>query len=1181
MWPMTISPVHKALRNRFQETLTRCALALLALSLFSAITDAQRLQTQRIDERAGMPDVRVTDLAQDESGRIWFSTQSGIFAYDGTVWDEYKFGGELSSNFVPMQIALGETGRVWSLPSDRKLGLGLFEGGLWRSIPIPQSSSGTRTSGQILCLGIQDGRERIAIANPEGVLLLDGDHWSQATRDPECEGHKISTMESWGSHVYIGGSYGLEVMRPEQEFFEPLYQLDTSDGPIKAIDVEDAGGHPRIWMVTNQWIGCLEEGKLSRFPITSGPLQLTPNFHSFMVSDGSGTIHIGTVFSAWRFDRETRELAQITKNDGLVSGGTTGIMRDREGNIWVSSRRGVTLIPPQQFSGFDRNHGLLDDEVSALEELAPDVFLLGHNTGLSLLESGVVTQTILFDLTGEKIFDMTRVLDLQRDPDGGCWIAAGALGLGHWSRAEGLKWLDSAARHHCCSVMYDANGVLWASTENMICEVRDGKLLENDATYRAMGARRLFSCPQGTLYAALRKGGLALKTEGGWRTVTAGEGTQGLDVFSTFVTSSGRTLIGSAAGLLELIDDQVEPVVAPYAVGAPVYAILQDAAENLWLGTGHGLYCWDGEELHQYRIRDGLLGNEVNRAALIEDSKGNLWVGTNGGLSLFNRRLLPKQLPPKLNILDMRSAGETIQLGQHIKLESYTDVEFQIRSASFSNGGAPIMRARLVGFDQEWLAERPIGSGQLRYTHLPPGDYHLEVQARVERSAWSPIASTPVFSIKAPFWQAWWFLSLCSSGLIFLCFLLAGFFYALKRSLGLELEVQRGNAALSESEQRYREMFEKNPSIQLLLEPRSGLILEANAAAAEYFGNTIEELREQSFSDLTGIDQEVLSHGLSRFQRVGDLVIHSAEEHSAFGPPIEIRASHYPLGGRKVVQVTVYDIEEKTRLEQQLREAQKLQAVGALANGVAHDFNNLLTAILGHNELIEMDNEGEDLIQEHIDHIRSAGERGASLVKKLLAFGRRQILCFEELNLNDVITEVSVILKSALGSKIQVVLDLDDFIGSIRADRHQLERSLINLTLNARDAMPNGGTLTVRTGLSEIGELKSELPSYNPEFNYVKLSIIDTGQGMNAEECERAFEPFFTSKGGENSGLGLSMVHGFIGQCGGVATVESAPDEGTSIHIFLPSLARWDSAILPAADDELNLATSHWDAGEH
>ncbi|HKY71887.1 MAG TPA: response regulator [Nitrospira sp.] len=242
--------------------------------------------------------------------------------------------------------------------------------------------------------------------------------------------------------------------------------------------------------------------------------------------------------------------------------------------------------------------------------------------------------------------------------------------------------------------------------------------------------------------------------------------------------------------------------------------------------------------------------------------------------------------------------------------------------------------------------------------------------------------------------------------------------------------------------------------------------------------------------------------------------------------------------------------------ERQFRQAQKMEAVGRLAGGIAHDFNNLLTVIMGYSHVLATELGREHPLYSKIEETQKAGERAAMLVRQLLAFSRKQPLEPRHLSLNNVVANLEGMLQRLIGADIRLVISLDPGNGQVRADQAQLEQVLMNLVLNARDAMPNGGTLTIETAQVEL----ARSPLYHvdplPPGPYVKLSVGDTGSGMDRETQAHIFEPFFTTKEeGKGSGLGLSTVFGIVTQSGGAIDVTSRVGHGTTFDIFFPRVA--------------------------
>ncbi len=258
-----------------------------------------------------------------------------------------------------------------------------------------------------------------------------------------------------------------------------------------------------------------------------------------------------------------------------------------------------------------------------------------------------------------------------------------------------------------------------------------------------------------------------------------------------------------------------------------------------------------------------------------------------------------------------------------------------------------------------------------------------------------------------------------------------------------------------------------------------------------------------------------------------------------------------PSGAVEAISTTIRDLTEWKRAEEELRQSQKMEAVGRLAGGIAHDFNNLLTVIKGNAELVLLGQGAEAPDREEVEEIQRAAERAATLTRQLLAFSRKQILQPRLLSLNGVVAEIERILGRLIGADVAMTTDLHPALGMVRADPGQLEQVLLNLVVNARDAMPSGGRLVIATREAREEEVRGHAEA--EPGRYVVLSVSDTGVGMDDRVRERVFEPFFTTKEpGKGTGLGLSTVYGIARQSGGFVRVESAPGAGSTFLVYLP-----------------------------
>ena len=381
----------------------------------------------------------------------------------------------------------------------------------------------------------------------------------------------------------------------------------------------------------------------------------------------------------------------------------------------------------------------------------------------------------------------------------------------------------------------------------------------------------------------------------------------------------------------------------------------------------------------------------------------------------------------------------------------------------------------------------------------------------------------------------------------------------------LEKEVaERKSAeeAAHDSEARYRLLFESNPFPMWVYDLETLSFLAINDAATHCYGYSREEFLNMTIKDIRPAeDVPTLLDNVTK-------VVSGLDEAGVWrhrkkdGTVIDAEITSYPLcfAERRAELVLANDITRRKqtedalrRSEEQLRQAQKMEAVGKLAGGIAHDFNNLVTVINGHTALSMRRLEQDNPLYRKLEVIKEAGERAASLTRQLLAFSRKQILQPKVLDLNHVIFETNKILQRLIGEDIDLFIGLMPELGKVRADPGQIEQVLMNISVNARDAMPKGGKLTIETANVDIDEgYASRHLSIRPG-RYVMLAVSDTGCGMDAQTQERIFEPFFTTKEvGKGTGLGLSTVYGIVKQSGGSIWVYSELGRGTTFKIYLP-----------------------------
>jgi len=389
--------------------------------------------------------------------------------------------------------------------------------------------------------------------------------------------------------------------------------------------------------------------------------------------------------------------------------------------------------------------------------------------------------------------------------------------------------------------------------------------------------------------------------------------------------------------------------------------------------------------------------------------------------------------------------------------------------------------------------------------------------------------------------------------------------------VAMAIERKRTEEQLHESERKYRLLFETNPEPMFVYDCETLRILAVNGAAVARYGHTESEFLQLTLRDIcppeeqSRLDEELARRPDDGAVRAG--VRHWTKQGQRFD--VDLVARPLEFANRHARLVLARDVSAQRQLEAQLRQSQKMEAVGQLAGGIAHDFNNLLTAILGSTQLLLHNTPVGDARREDAEEIRHAGLRAAELTRQLLAFSRRQVLAPKVLDVNAVVANMDRMLRRLLGEDVELATSRDPAAGTVNADPGQLEQVLLNLAVNARDAMPGGGRLSIGTTRVTLHEEHVERRHRMPAGDYVCLAVADTGVGMDETTQAHLFEPFFTTKEvGKGTGLGLATVYGIVKQSGGYIWVYSEAGHGTTVKIYLPRVPGVAESPVPAPEPQ-------------
>ena len=386
-------------------------------------------------------------------------------------------------------------------------------------------------------------------------------------------------------------------------------------------------------------------------------------------------------------------------------------------------------------------------------------------------------------------------------------------------------------------------------------------------------------------------------------------------------------------------------------------------------------------------------------------------------------------------------------------------------------------------------------------------------------------------------------------------------------------ERKRIENAMRASESRYRRIFETAREGIWILDGSNGEVLDANPYLLELLGRRLEELVGRKPWELGLFENTTLAKQRFRATRANGFSFEpEVAMKSADGRRIQVEAitNMYDLAGRSVMQGNLRDVTERVRLQDQLRQVQKLDSIGRLAGGIAHDFNNLLNIISAHVGLLRRPG-AEKKRGESTEAIQKAVERGTAVVRQLLTFARKGESSFDSTDVNVVVREVASMLRETFPKQIRVSTKLAEEVPRVHADANQIHQAVLNLAVNARDAMPEGGTLTLGTAAVDGDTVRRKFPELAGK-SYVEVCVADTGTGMDESVRPRIFEPFFSTKGTGGQGLGLSVVYGIVNGHAGVIDLESEEGKGTTFRIYLPAMDGAGASTDPDSGETLRKA---------
>ena len=1143
-------------------------------------------------QRDLLPGAQIGMAVQSADGYLWLATTKGLLRFDGerALRMDPPAMDSLPSPWV-LALTTSRDGALWA---------GTARGGVFRlfhgTYTRWTTAQGLPTD-QVNAI-YQDPAGTVWIGTQAGLCRIDG---SRCTRVGQRGIPALALGADWDGRLLVG-SYGL--FRLAGDSLVTIPQLTPSLFRINRI-VRDSSG--AVWLATVAGLVRLSPPTAPGAPpqarIFTTADGLPSNYVLSVLTGPGDELWVGTVGGGIALRRNGHFMV-LDERQGLTDDRVNDLLRDREGDVWASTSGGLDRFHDRAVTTYTRTDGLPDPLVWGVAgDAAGNIWLTTNAGGLTRFDGRAFTTW-----RDHPAIATSRISVIAPVADGSVWLGVrpGMVVRFHDGRVDDWSHAPNAPTGNVVAILQAADGGLYFGGPGGLYRLDGGRFaaiaLPGDSAARAI--RVLAQSTDGTLWAA---GNSLYRLRNGRVSLEGAAGAFTSQPITALLPDSGRLWLSTQGAGLRLLRNGrlISLANASASMLNDAFTMLDDGEGGIWLASSFGLQrvekralldAADGRAgpifVRTIDKTDGLLSTEFNSAGASSGWRspdGRLWLpGADGLVEVDPRALRAPTSPPPVRVESVLADGRALPLGGPITLPHGTrQIEIDFTSLRFRSSRQLRFRYRLLGLDTAW-----VDAGTRRsafYSSLPGGTYDFQLSAQDDGGVWNPVPATVSLRVIPPFRQTPWFFVLLGVATLGVT---AGVVFLRGRALREHARVLEAQVAARTADLEHQVEIRERAE-HALREARDNLehrVVERTAALArandelrlnqERLGLLVRQLPAVVWS--TDLRQRIVSSvgsGLSTIGlRPGELTgrtfgeiiddpnvtaaleeAHdrafqgeSTQHHGSYrGRVFEWRVEplHDDDGSIDGAIGLAFDVTEQAKLREEMLQTQKMDSIGRLAGGLAHDLNNILTAVLGYVELSKMAGSGADL-QDNLDEIRFAAERAAALTRQLLTFARRQKTSVHPLDLSRTLADLDGLLRRLLAADVELLTVPGDDVPIVLADPNQIEQVIVNLAVNARDAMPDGGRLTIATGSCELAEPRGDMPA----GRYAMLTVTDTGTGMSDAVKRRAFEPFFTTKEvGKGTGLGLATCFGIVREFGGFIEIDSALGAGTMVRVCLPA----------------------------
>ncbi|RPI65410.1 MAG: PAS domain S-box protein [Ignavibacteriales bacterium] len=843
----------------------RIKIKILAILIITLLIDTQLLaQSQsflitKYSTDNGLPDNRVNDIAQDSLGRIWVAMASGIAMYDGYEW--IKIG---KKNGVPeieyIKIKIDEKGVMWFLPKDiYKQKLVYCVKNNWKYLQFPEDVIVKSNHCNSMDIRYRTCNPEIFISTiNQGLIKYFDKKWSKITSKSGLISDSISCVLNISNKIYISTYSGISIINENGIINNYDFHDQKIDRRILSIARynNNVKNKNALLLLSGDWIGEFCNGVLKKWDFEFKIPFWAMNDPSSIIFNSSGTVLFGNSASIYILNISSRKFEKLILENPHSDRGARSMLLDYEGNFWLSSLRGIYKLSNITFKSKSKSNGLSESEVSAISQFNSGKLFFGHNYGFTTVYKN---ETLIYNINSStENKTIYRVLDSYYDKiDDVVYFVSFQKGIGKLHSDGSLTWIDSKKVKNYHSIFKGSKNKIIVCTDKGFGYLSNDKIiLFNESTESFV--RDWIFINDSTIYLATPTG-LEMYNESLYPRFRRFNSAN-YNFYSIFYSRIYGILLGSSQGLYILKQDSIINFsFSNQQITDPIYFIIQDSVQNIWLGTNNGVLKWDGKNLKRYNKSDGLAGNETNRAAGFVDSKGNVWIGTDEGVSMYTGNEVDYSLyKPKIMILGFEDpSGKLYANDLNVSVDpEKNNLTFHYRGLSFIDEKLNSYQIKLSKVGSKWVNQFSTNSNSARFNNLDYGDYVFSARVKNSKGIWSKWQTSSLVTIRKFYYQEPIFQIGLLSLFLIITYSAYSFTQQKKYTKKLELAVDLRTKDLRDAQvelitsiDRYKGIVDSQTDLVVRVDA-AGKFTFVNDAYCFVFGKKREELIGKSFIPL-------------------------------------------------------------------------------------------------------------------------------------------------------------------------------------------------------------------------------------------------------------------------------------------------------------------------------------------